>query len=100
MPFNEEYGQEPARDEIDRMEGPVLLEFGAGWCPDCQAPAPQIGRLLEGHPEIRHVKVEDGRGPPPGPVVPGQALAHLGLPPRRPRRQALSRPDPRRSRRG
>ena len=66
MPLSEEYGPEPTRDEIDRMEGPVLLEFGASWCPHCQALAPELGRLLEGHPEIRHIKVEDGRGRPLG----------------------------------
>jgi len=24
-------GREPTRDEVDRMEGPVVLEFGAAW---------------------------------------------------------------------
>jgi len=24
-------GREPTRDEIDHLEGPVLLEFGASW---------------------------------------------------------------------
>jgi thioredoxin 1 len=66
MPLIEEYGPEPAREEIDRMEGPVLLEFGAGWCPHCQALAPELSRLLEDHPEIRHIKVEDGPGRPLG----------------------------------
>ncbi len=23
--------QEPARDEVDRMAGPLVLEFGTGW---------------------------------------------------------------------
>jgi hypothetical protein len=23
--------REPTRDEVDRMPGPVVLEFGAGW---------------------------------------------------------------------
>ncbi len=48
------------------MEGPVLLEFGASWCGHCRALAPKLARLLEGHPAIRHIKVEDGPGLPLG----------------------------------
>ena len=44
------------------MAGPVLLEFGATWCGHCQALAPKLARLLEGHPNVHHVKVEDGPG--------------------------------------
>jgi hypothetical protein len=25
------YGPEPTREEVDRMAGPVLLEFGTDW---------------------------------------------------------------------
>jgi thioredoxin 1 len=50
------------RVEIERMQGPVLLEFGARWCGHCRALAPGLARLLEGHPEIQHVKVEDKQG--------------------------------------
>lgn len=59
---NEGTGQEPSRDEIERMEGPVLLEFGASWCGYCQALAPKLARLLDDHPDVRHVKIEDGPG--------------------------------------
>ena len=52
----------PARDEIDRMTGPVLLEFGTSWCGYCQAAQRDIVPLLAKHPEVRHVKVEDGPG--------------------------------------
>src|SRR4051794_36062468 len=57
-----EAGPEPTREEIDRMEGPVLLEFGARWCGYCRALAPQLEALLESFPDVVHLKVEDGPG--------------------------------------
>ena len=57
---------EPTREEVDRMAGPVVLEFGASWCPHCQAIQPQMAGLLARHPEVRHVRVEDGPGRPLG----------------------------------
>jgi thioredoxin 1 len=58
--------REPTRDEIDGMRGPLLLEFGASWCGHCRALAPNLARLLECFPEVRHLKVEDGPGLPLG----------------------------------
>jgi thioredoxin 1 len=52
----------PTRDELERTTGRMLLEFGTGWCGFCRAAAPHIASLLERHPEVRHVKVEDGPG--------------------------------------
>jgi thioredoxin 1 len=57
---------EPTRAEIDAMPGPVLLEFGASWCPHCRALAPEVSRALRAHPGVRHVRVEDGPGKPLG----------------------------------
>jgi thioredoxin 1 len=54
--------RQPTRDEVDGMTGPVLLEFGAEWCGYCRALQPQLATLLEDHPAIRHVKIEDGPG--------------------------------------
>lgn len=62
MSATEDEAREPTRDEINRLEGPVVLEFGASWCPHCRALAPQLARLLEDHPDVRHIKVEDGPG--------------------------------------
>lgn len=55
-------GREPTRGEIEEMEGPVLLEFGASRCGYCQGLAPKLARLLDDHPAVRHIKVEDGPG--------------------------------------
>src|SRR5437868_6940527 len=57
---------EPTRDEVDRMTGPVVLEFGADWCPHCQAIQSDMASLLSEHPEVRHIRVEDGKGKPLG----------------------------------
>lgn len=57
---------EPTRAEVDRLPGPVLLEFGASWCPHCQAIQPELARLLGQFPQIRHIKIEDGKGKPLG----------------------------------
>src|SRR5881398_2917471 len=66
MPGADDPGQAPTREEIDRTEGPVLLEFGASWCPYCQALAPELAGLLREYPGVRHIKVEDGPGRPLG----------------------------------
>lgn len=58
--------REPTRDEIDRTAGPLILEFGAEWCGHCQAARPLLAALLKECPEIRHVRVEDGKGKPLG----------------------------------
>jgi thioredoxin 1 len=57
---------EPTRDEVDRLTGPVLLEFGAGWCGFCQTLRPHLAALLTRHPEVRHIQIEDGPGKPLG----------------------------------
>jgi thioredoxin 1 len=66
MAGTEDANREPSHEEIDRTEGPVLLEFGASWCPFCRALAPELARLLRDHPQVRHIKVEDGPGRPLG----------------------------------
>ena len=57
---------EPTRDDVDRMTGPVVLEFGAESCPHCQAIQADMARLLSTHPAVQHIKVEDGKGKPLG----------------------------------
>jgi len=67
MTFDNEYGKPgPARQDIDRLPGPVLLEFGTGWCGYCQAIQRPLEALLASYPQVRHIKVEDGKGRPLG----------------------------------
>lgn len=61
-PDDAENGHEPTPQEVRAMEGPLLLEFGASWCPYCQAMAPQIARMLRKFPQVRHIRIEDGPG--------------------------------------
>ena len=56
----------PTREEVDATHGPVLLEFGTGWCGHCQAAAPAITQALADFPAVKHIKVEDGPGRPLG----------------------------------
>ena len=44
----------------------MLLEFGASWCPICQALAPKLAGLLRNYPGVRHIRIEDGPGRPLG----------------------------------
>jgi thioredoxin 1 len=67
MALNEVYAAiEPARADIDRLEGPALLEFGSPTCGHCRAAQPLLASALADHPRVRHVKVSDGSGRPLG----------------------------------
>jgi thioredoxin 1 len=67
MPFQAEYQHlEPTREQINALPGPVLLEFGTGWCGYCAAIQTQLAALMRGYPDVKHIKIEDGRGKPLG----------------------------------
>lgn len=59
QPFSVE---QPARDDIDRLNGPTLLQFGTDWCGHCQAAQPLVAQALKDFPGVRHLMVEDGSG--------------------------------------
>ena len=53
---------EPIRAELDARQGLSVLEFGAGWCPICQAAQPVIAQALGTRDDLTHIKIEDGKG--------------------------------------
>lgn len=57
---------EPGRAEIDARTEPLVIEFGAPWCPHCQGAQPLIAEAFANHPKVRHFKIEDGPGRPLG----------------------------------
>jgi thioredoxin 1 len=57
---------EPTRQEIDASPQPTVIEFGATWCGYCQAAQGDITAVIRNHPNVRHIKVEDGKGKPLG----------------------------------
>ena len=65
--MNAPYEPEPAKQTIDEMKGPAVVEFGTNWCGYCQAAQPLIESAFANQPAaVRHIKVEDGKGRPLG----------------------------------
>lgn len=56
----------PTRAEVDALPGATVIEFGANWCGFCAAAQPSIATAMAGHPQLRHLKFEDGPGRPLG----------------------------------
>ena len=54
----------PTRAEVETLAGATVLEFGTDWCGYCRGAQPVIGQALDGHPELRHLRSEDGPGRP------------------------------------
>lgn len=67
MTMNKVYAAiEPARAEIDMLEGPTVLEFGSPSCGYCRAAQPLLASAFADHPRVRHIKLADGNGRPLG----------------------------------
>lgn len=63
MAMNTDYAPtEPTRAEIDALEGAALIEFGSPDCGHCRAAQALIDQACAAHPQLRHLKIEDGRG--------------------------------------
>ena len=55
-------GTEPSRAEIDALDGLAVIDFGTDWCGICRGARPAIEDALADHPDVRHIRVEDGPG--------------------------------------
>lgn len=53
---------EPSRAAIDALDAATVLEFGAASCGYCMAAQPLIAAALARHPQVGHVRIEDGPG--------------------------------------
>ncbi len=58
----DEQANEPTRSELNASTGAVIVEFGSRSCGHCRAAQPLIAAALAAHPNVRRLKVEDGRG--------------------------------------
>lgn len=67
MPFTTHFmSPEPTREQVDSLQGTTVLEFGTGWCGFCLRAQPQFATAFASHPDLRHLKIEDGPGRPLG----------------------------------
>lgn len=63
MAMNDTYAAiEPKRADIDTLDGPTVIEFGAPWCGYCRAAQPLLATAFSTHPKVNHIKIEDGSG--------------------------------------
>ena len=63
MPYTAQHlAQPPSRDDVDRLTGATVVEFGTPWCGHCPRAQPLIEQALAGRADIAHIKVEDGPG--------------------------------------
>ncbi|APW36054.1 thiol reductase thioredoxin [Rhodoferax koreense] len=63
---NEYTSAEPSRADIDATRGLMVLEFGDAYCSICAAARPAIETAMRTRPEVKHLKIADGRGRPLG----------------------------------
>ncbi|KRD26139.1 MULTISPECIES: thioredoxin family protein [Acidovorax] len=63
MPYAARHlAQPPSRDDVDRLPGATVVEFGTPWCGHCQRAQPLIEQALKDRADVAHIKVEDGPG--------------------------------------
>lgn len=49
-------------DAVSALPGAVVLDFGTEWCGHCAAARERVDAALAAHPEITHLRLEDGKG--------------------------------------
>ncbi|NOT15562.1 MAG: thioredoxin family protein [Methylotenera sp.] len=50
------------RADLDQLTGSAIIEFGASWCGYCQEAQSIITAALIQYPNVKHLKIEDGKG--------------------------------------
>jgi thioredoxin 1 len=56
----------PTRHEVDTERGLLLLDFGTNWCGHCMAAREAVDAWTAAHPDVKHLRIEDGAGRPLG----------------------------------
>lgn len=65
--FNPDYAEDnPTLEQVSRLVGDAILEFGVPWCGHCQAARFAVQEVLNEHSLLPHIKVYDGKGKPLG----------------------------------
>ncbi|SNU01348.1 thioredoxin 1 [Ruaniaceae bacterium KH17] len=54
--------EQPLRADVDALPGATLLVFGTNWCGYCRAAHRALTAATAEHPNVRVIKVEDGKG--------------------------------------
>jgi thioredoxin 1 len=57
---------EPLRADVDALTGAAVIEFGSNTCGWCRAAQPLVAEAFARHADVRHIKIEDGKGRPLG----------------------------------
>lgn len=52
----------PTLEQVNRLVGYTILEFGAPWCGHCQAARPAVQEVLTEYSQLRYIMVYDGKG--------------------------------------
>lgn len=67
MSFDPHYQESSlTREEVDALAGPVAVEFGSSDCSICAGFTPQAAEALKRFDNVRHIRIQDGRGKPLG----------------------------------
>lgn len=63
MPLSRDYRLDaPTKEQLETMQGALVLEFGIESCSFCRAAQPSISSALVRRPGVPHLKVDDSPG--------------------------------------
>jgi hypothetical protein len=73
-------GWELSSSEVEKMRGPVVLEFGTGWCGVCRRAQPLIAEGLATRADVAHIKDRGRTQAPSRTPIPSEDLADPRVP--------------------